>query len=137
MSGSPVHIIRGEWANTYGFIKSAKFDERIQNATYTIRIPGTANDYYVEYYATEPTYDQYVTVPTSDCAIYHPVGRHVRVRSGGYEGYTGIVTACKYDTDERCYHISFTINAEQFPCHPMDYLPSDVHLTLPGNMLAS
>lgn len=128
----PVKIIRGSFAGSFGYIENSYFDGC---AMYKIKIPGTGPQHPMDY-IMEVVPDRYVHVPAHQCAIYHTVGSYVSVKSGGWAGYSGTVTACTYDADEGQYNVTIRVSADQFPMHPMDYLPTDQEATFPGHMLA-
>jgi hypothetical protein len=134
MRNSPVKIINGEHAGTYGKIHSTQYDHGIQNTTYTVLVPGQEYCNHIDYYC-EGTPDSYITVPAGDCAIYHSVGSHVRVATGPWSRYHGKVTACNWDEEDKFYAVRICITADQFEAHPMDYLPHDMHETFPAHML--
>lgn len=134
MRGASVYIVRGDYAGKHGTIRSAQFDHRIQDTTYTVFIPGNGPQHPLDYIHEEIP-DETVIFAARDCAVYHPVGSRVRVLTGGYSGYYGHVTACKYNETERFYEIRICFPAEQFPAYATDYLPCDIHETFPANML--
>ncbi len=123
MRGAPVHILRGPYVGKHGTVIKASFDATIQNTVYTILI-GEGED------------EIQITVPAADCAIYYPVDYRVRVISGTYTGKRGHVTACNYNAAERFYEIRICLPADQFEASAFDYLPYDIHITLPATMLA-
>ena len=128
----PVQITRGSSAGSFGYIQNSYFDGC---AMYTIKIPGSGPQHPMDYIMDEIP-DHYVHVPAHNCAIYHSVGSYVRVKSGGWAGNYGPVTACTYDADEGQYDVTIRVSADQFPAYPTDYLPTDQEATFPGHMLA-
>ncbi len=134
MRGANVNILRGYYAGKHGTIQSTQFNHHIQDATYTVFIPGSGPQHPLDYIHEEVP-DETITLPARDCAVYYNIGRQVRVLTGSYSGYRGSVTACNYNEKGQFYEIRICLPAEQFPAYATDYLPYDIHETFPANML--
>ena len=69
----------------------------------------------------------YETIHNSRIVPYYPPNSWIR-----YAGYSGRVLSSKYDADERQFRYKIHVSADEFPCHPMDYLPTDKEYTVMG-----
>lgn len=56
-------------------------------------------------------------------------------RTSGYEGMRGQVKERKWSAETKDFNYLITIPESEFPCHPMDYLPTDVTLWLRGSQI--
>lgn len=56
-------------------------------------------------------------------------------RTSGYEGMRGQVQKREWSAEDRDFNYLVLIPESEFPCHPMDYLPSDVTLWLRGSQI--
>jgi hypothetical protein len=134
MNNQQVYIHSGPNADNWGRIQSSQYDHDLQTTTYQVLIPGTGPANIYDYCYETP--DRYVTVEAGHCAIYHGVGSWVKILSGGYNGYSGRVTAVKYNDEGNYYDVTVRIPESAFETHWSDYLPSDVDVTLRGHSLA-
>ena len=69
----------------------------------------------------------YETFHNSRIVAYYPTNSWVK-----YGEYSARVLSATYDTDERQFRYKIHVSADEFPCHPMDYLPSDQEYTVMG-----
>ncbi len=135
MNNQQVYIHSGSNADNWGRIQSSQYDHDLNTTTYRVLIPGSGPQHPMDY-IMEETPDRYVTVEAGHCAIYHGVGSWVKILSGGYSGYSGRVTAVKYNDEGRYYDVTVRIPESAFETHWSDYLPHDVDVTLRGHSLA-
>ena len=71
--------------------------------------------------------DTYETFHNSLIIPYHSPNSWVK-----YSGLSGRVLSAAYDAAERQFRYTVHVSADEFPCHPMDYLPSDQEFTVMG-----
>lgn len=123
-----VYIYKGEHAGKHGRImESLNYGRR-----YKVHVPGFEGGDDGMYYH-DPRPDEYLYVSVKDVSPYFNCDTWVRIAEGGYAGYQAKVLACHWNGSEYLHDV--VIPADSLSSHPMDYLPSDVHMTLSADYL--
>ena len=123
------YIYTGPYEGKHGrILETLDFGRR-----YRVLVPGFEGGDDGLYYH-EPRPDEYLIVASKQVAPYFNCNTWVRITDGGWAGYSAKVLARHWNGSEFMHDVLIT--AESQPVHPMDYLPSDVRMTLGADSLS-